>query len=89
MKYYIFLDEIQFAISKDELKDKDNPIKLYSVLNGLLNLKNIDVYVNGSNSKLLSKDVLTEFRGRGDVIHVYPLTFSEYYAAAGLDIIDA
>lgn len=88
-KYYIFLDEIQFAISKDELKDKDNPIKLYSVLNGLLNLKNIDVYVTGSNSKLLSKDVLTEFRGRGDVIHVYPLTFSEYYAAAGLDKIDA
>ena len=88
-KYYVFLDEIQFAISKEELRDKDKPIKLYSVLNGLLNLKNVDVYVTGSNSKLLSKDVLTEFRGRGDVIHVYPLAFSEYYAAAGLDKIDA
>lgn len=88
-KYYVFLDEIQFAISKDELKDKDKPVKLYSVLNGLLHLKNIDVYVTGSNSKLLSKDVLTEFRGRGDVIHVYPLSFSEFYATAGLDKVDA
>lgn len=88
-KYYVFLDEIQFAISKDEFHDKDKPIKLYSVLNGFLNLKNIDVYVTGSNSKLLSKDVLTEFRGRGDVIHVYPLSFSEFYAAAGMDKIDA
>ena len=88
-KYYVFLDEIQFAISKEELKDKDRPVKLYSVLNGFLHLKNIDVYVTGSNSKLLSKDVLTEFRGRGDVIHVYPLSFSEFYAAAGLDKADA
>lgn len=88
-KYYVFLDEIQFAISKEELRDKDQPIRLYSVLNGFLKLKNIDVYVTGSNSKLLSKDVLTEFRGRGDVIHVYPLSFSEYYAAAGMDKVDA
>lgn len=84
-KYYVFLDEIQFAISKEEIRDKDNPVKLYSVLNGLLNLKNVDVYVTGSNSKLLSKDVLSEFRGRGDIIHVYPLSFSEYYSVAGLD----
>jgi len=88
-KYYVFLDEIQYAISKEELRDKDKPVRLYSVLNGFLNLKNIDVYVTGSNSKLLSKDVMTEFRGRGDVIHVYPLSFSEYYAAVGLDKIDA
>lgn len=88
-KYYVFLDEIQFAISKEELRDKDKPIRLYSVLNGFLKLKNIDVYVTGSNSKLLSKDVLTEFRGRGDVIHVYPLSFSEYYAAAGMEKVDA
>lgn len=66
-KFYVLLDEIQLAISKEELKDKDKPVKLYSVLNGLLKLKNIDIYVTGSNSKLLSKDVLTEFRGRGDV----------------------
>ncbi len=88
-KYYVFLDEIQYAISKAELHDKDNPVKLYSVLNGLLHLKNIDVYITGSNSKLLSKDVLTEFRGRGDVVHVYPLTFAEYYNASGLDKTDA
>lgn len=88
-KYYVFLDEIQFAISKEELRDKDKPIKLYSVLNGFLNLKNIDVYVTGSNSKLLSRDVLTEFRGRGDVVQVYPLSFSEFFVAAGLDKIDA
>ena len=88
-KFYVFLDEIQFAISKEELRDKDKPIRLYSVLNGFLKLGNIDVYVTGSNSKLLSKDVLTEFRGRGDVINVYPLSFSEYYAAAGLDKVDA
>lgn len=88
-KYYLFLDEIQFAIAKEELHNKDKPIRLYSVLNGFLKLKNIDIYVTGSNSKLLSKDVLTEFRGRGDVIHIYPLSFSEYYAAANLDKTDA
>lgn len=88
-KYYVFLDEIQFAISKEEIRDKDKPIRLYSVLNGFLKLKNIDVYVTGSNSKLLSKDVMTEFRGRGDVIHVYPLSFSEFYVASGLDKVDA
>lgn len=88
-KYYLFLDEIQFAIAKEELHNKDKPIRLYSVLNGFLKLKNIDIYVTGSNSKLLSKDVLTEFRGRGDVIHIYPLSFSEYYAATNLDKTDA
>jgi predicted AAA+ superfamily ATPase len=88
-KYYLFLDEIQYAISKAELRDKENPPRLYSVLNGLLHLKNVDVYVTGSNSKLLSKDVMTEFRGRGDVIHVYPLSFSEFYEASGLDKADA
>lgn len=81
-KYYVLLDEIQFAISKDELKNQDEPIRLYSVLNGLLHLKNIDVYVTGSNSKLLSKDVSTEFRGRGDVVNIYPLSFSEYLDAS-------
>ena len=51
-----------------------------SVLNGFLRRKNLDVYVTGSNSKFLSKDILTEFRGRGDEVHVLPLSFSEYYA---------
>lgn len=88
-KYYLLLDEVQYAISKAELKDKENPPRLYSVLNGLLHLKNVDVYVTGSNSKLLSKDVMTEFRGRGDVVHIYPLSFGEFYEASGLDKADA
>ena len=88
-RYYVLLDEIQFAISKDELKNKDEPIRLYSVLNGLLHLKNIDVYVTGSNSKLLSKDVSTEFRGRGDIVNIYPLSFSEYLDAVKLEKADA
>lgn len=88
-KYYLLLDEVQYAISKAELKDKENPPRHYSVLNGLLHLKNVDVYVTGSNSKLLSKDVMTEFRGRGDVVHIYPLSFGEFYEVSGLDKADA
>lgn len=88
-KYYVLLDEIQFAISKDELKNQNEPIRLYSVLNGLLHLKNIDVYVTGSNSKLLSKDISTEFRGRGDVVNIYPLSFSEYLDASKQEKVDA
>ena len=84
-KYYILIDEIQYAISREELAQKDAPVKLYSVLNGFLHMKNIDVYVTGSNSKMLSKDISTEFRGRGDVVRVYPLSFAEYYSAAGMD----
>ena len=81
-KYFIFLDEIQLAITKEELnKNYDKYVKLYGVLNGLLHLNNVDVYVTGSNSKLLSKDVLTEFRGRGDEIRVYPLNFAEFYSS--------
>ena len=82
-KYFVLLDEIQFAITQDELKNKDTYVRLYGVLNGLLRRKNVDVYVTGSNSKLLSTDVMTEFRGRGDRIHVAPLAFSEYYPAHG------
>ncbi|MBE6009926.1 MAG: ATP-binding protein [Lachnospiraceae bacterium] len=79
--YYVLLDEIQMAISEEEAAGKTNTIEIYSVLNGLSKLRNIDLYVTGSNSRFLSKDVLTEFRGRGDEIHVYPLTFSEYMGA--------
>lgn len=88
-KYYVLLDEIQYAISKEEMHNPDQPVRLYSVLNGFLHLKNIDVYVTGSNSKMLSKDVSTEFRGRGDAVHVYPFSFSEFYAVSGLDKMDA
>ncbi|MFA7101352.1 MAG: AAA family ATPase, partial [Bacilli bacterium] len=65
--HYIFIDEIQYAIAKEDLKS-EKPLPLYGVLNGLLKLDNVDIYVTGSNSKLLSKDVLTEFRGRGDEV---------------------
>lgn len=64
--YYILLDEVQML---EEFED---------VLNSLLHIKNADVYVTGSNSKFLSKDIITEFRGRGDEIHVYPLSFKEF-----------
>ena len=83
-QYYVFIDEVQYAIKKEELKS-DKPLPLYGVLNGLLHRQNVDVYVTGSNSKLLSKDVMTEFRGRGDEVRVYPLTFKEYFAYSGGD----
>ena len=67
--YYIILDEVQYL---DEFED---------VLNSLLHIRNADVYVTGSNSKSLSSDVITQFRGRGDEIHVYPLSFAEYCSA--------
>lgn len=68
-QYYIILDEVQML---QEFED---------VLNSLLHIRNADVYVTGSNSKFLSKDVITEFRGRGDEIHIYPLTFKEFMEA--------
>ncbi len=67
--YYIILDEVQL------LED------FVDVLNGFLHMENADVYVTGSNSRFLSKDVATEFRGRGDEIHVLPLSFSEFMTA--------
>jgi len=71
------------------MKNPDVPIRLYGVLNGLLRKKNVDVYVTGSNSKFLSSDILTEFRGRGDEIHIAPLAFSEYFPVSGKDKYDA
>lgn len=75
--YYIILDEIQLV---EEFE---------FVLNGLLYEKNIDIYVTGSNSKFLSSDIITEFRGRGESIHVYPLSFSEFLSAFNGDKLDA
>lgn len=86
--YYILIDEVQYAITKDELKNPEN-IKLYNVLNGLMRLRNVDIYVTGSNSKMLTKDVLTAFRGRGDEVRVYPISFKEYYSFVGGDKFDA
>ena len=88
-KYYIFIDEAQYAITKEETKNPDVPIRLYGVLNGLLRKENADVYVTGSNSKFLSTDILTEFRGRGDEIHIAPLSFSEFFHAKKWDKPDA
>lgn len=86
--YYILIDEVQYAITKEELKNPDD-IKLYNVLNGLMRLRNVDIYVTGSNSKMLTKDVLTAFRGRGDELRVYPISFKEYYDFVGGDKSDA
>lgn len=73
-QYYVLLDEVQMI---DDFA---------GVLNSLLHKRNVDVYVTGSNSRFLSKDVVTEFRGRGQDIHMYPLSFSEYYSAVGGDL---
>ena len=81
--YYVLLDEVQLAISREEMRNPDIPTRLYGILNGLLRKGNVDVYVTGSNSKMLSSDVRTEFRGRGDEVEVRPLSFSEYYAHVG------
>ena len=82
--YYILIDEVQYAIAKEELKNPES-IRLYNVLNGLMRLRNVDIYVTGSSSKMLTKDVLTVFRGRGDEIRVYPISFKEYYDSVGGD----
>lgn len=79
-RYYVLLDEVQYAISNEEMHG-DEPPRLYGVLNGLLRMRNVDVYVTGSNSRMLSTDVMTEFRGRGDEIRVRPLSFAEFMQA--------
>lgn len=75
--YYIILDEVQLLHN------------FVDVLNGFLYIKNADVYVTGSNSRFLSSDVVTDFRGRGDEIHMLPLSFSEFSSAYGSNISDA
>lgn len=85
-EFYLFVDEIQMS---DKVANPYSPsgekITFYDALNDLRNLSNLDVYVTGSNSKMLSSDILTEFRGRSDEIRVHPLSFSEYYSAVGGD----
>ena len=75
--WYVFLDEVQLCRNFE------------AVLNGLNRRENVDIYVTGSNSKFLSSDILTEFRGRGDEVRVYPLSFSEYVSAYPGDKYDA
>ena len=73
-QYYILLDEVQMLTDFEE------------VLNSLLHISNADVYVTVSNSKFLSKDIITEFRGRGDEVHIYPLTFKEFIQVCDNDV---
>lgn len=74
---YVFIDEIQFVERIKNPYLEGDYVGFYEVLNELLNKENVDVYVTGSNSKMLTKDVLTEFRGRGEQIHVMPLSLNE------------
>ncbi|MBQ7638344.1 MAG: ATP-binding protein [Clostridia bacterium] len=89
--YYVFLDEIQKVadIPNPYLPGTDETVGFVDVLLGLMKLKNVDLYVTGSNSRMLSTDILTEFRGRGDEIRVNPLTFAEFYEAFPGDKRDA
>lgn len=84
--WYLFIDEIQMS---DEVPNPYNPagraVTFYDAVNDLNSIPNLDIYVTGSNSRMLSSDVLTQFRGRSDEIRVHPLCFSEYYAAVGGD----
>lgn len=84
-KFYLLIDEVQFT---QEVIDKENggiKVTIYDMLNELKAYKNLDVYVTGSNSKGLSSDIVTEFRGRATQIHIYPLSFAEYYSYVGGD----
>lgn len=84
-KFYLFIDEVQLTA---KVVDKENggiEVTIYDMLNELKAYKNLDVYVTGSNSKGLSKDIATEFRGRATQIHVFPLSFAEFYSAVGGD----
>ena len=85
-QFYLFIDEIQMS---DEVPNPYNPngksITFYDALNDLNSLPNLDIYVTGSNSRMLSTDILTEFRGRGDEIRVNPLSYKEFYSAYAED----
>ncbi len=85
-QFYLFVDEIQMSDKVPNPYNTDGKkITFYDALNDLRSLPNLDIYVTGSNSKMLSSDILTEFRGRSDEIRVHPLSFAEYYSAVGGD----
>ena len=85
--YYVFLDEIQKVadIPNPYLPGSEETVGFVDVLLGLMKIRNVDLYVTGSNSKMLSSDILTEFRGRGDEVRVNPLCYREFYEAYGDD----
>ena len=78
--YYALIDELQFCLEVDDPDNVGEKITIYDLLNELKSYSNLDVYVTGSNSKMLSTDIETQFRGRASRIHVWPLSFSEYHS---------
>ncbi len=97
--YYVFIDEIQlsYKVKNEEVDERLVPEEdrdmlyttFYDILNDLMAHKNLDIYVTGSNSKMLSKDIVTNFRDRGSEIKVYPLSFKEFYPVSGMEKADA
>lgn len=82
-KLYLFIDEVQMTQTIIDEENGGIEVTIYDMLNELKAYKNLDVYVTGSNSKGLSADIATEFRGRATQIHIYPLSFDEYYSYVG------
>ena len=98
-RYYVFIDEIQlsYKVKNEDVDERLVPkedrellyITFYDILNDLMGRKNLDIYVTGSNSKMLSKDIVTNFRDRGSEIKVFPLSFKEFYPVSGMEKADA
>ncbi len=98
-RYYVFIDEIQlsFKVKNSDVDERLVPAEdrdmlyttFYDILNDLMSRDNLDIYVTGSNSKMLSKDIVTNFRDRGSEVKVFPLSFREYYPVSGLEKADA
>lgn len=84
-KFSLFIDEVQLTAKVIDKENGGIEVSIYDMLNELKAYKNLDVYVTGSNSKGLSKDIATEFRGRATQIHVFPLSFEEFYSHVGGD----
>ena len=99
MRYYVFIDEIQlsYKVKNEDVDERLVPEEdremlyttFYDILNDLMGRKNLDIYVTGSNSKMLSKDIVTNFRDRGSEIKVFPLSFKEFYPMSGMEKADA
>ncbi len=84
-QFYLFIDEVQLAYNQPDPDNPGHEITIYDMLNELKGYPNLDVYVTGSNSEMLSSDIATEFRGRASQIHVWPFSFAEYHQAVGGD----
>lgn len=84
-RFYLFIDEVQFTQKVVDTANGGIEVSIYDMLNELRAYRNLDIYVTGSNSKGLSNDIATEFRGRATQIHIYPLSFSEYFSYRGGD----